>query len=296
MLTANDAEQKGAAVTSSADRHTQTISQVFDEAAADFDMSGIDFFTPLGERLAELGGAAPGEDVLDVGCGAGASLLPAAVRVGPSGSVTGIDLAGEMVSRLERVLLDRKITNARVLRMDGERPAFPDGSFDLVQAGFSVMHFSSAPRSLGRYPQLLRRGGRFCFSELVDSDGLPDLVPVEAFIELAPFFPNDMPNPRERGRTRWNENENSIRSSLSAQGFARVVVTEEVSEVEVGNGRRWNAWTMSTGLRQAWANVPPAELEAVRERTAAVIERRRDGQGRLRLPTRVRYVRCELEE
>ncbi|MCU1686724.1 MAG: methyltransferase [Amycolatopsis sp.] len=278
------------------DRHAETITRVFDDAAAEFDTSGLDFFTPLGKRLADLAGSGPGDRVLDVGCGMGSSLIPAAERVGPTGFVTGIDLAPEMARRLAAILLDRKVTNVRVLEMDGERPDFPDNSFEIIQAGFSVMHFSSAPASLSRYPRLLGRGGRFCYSELVDEDGLPDLVPREAFAELEPFFPTELPNPRERGLTPWNRSAESIRGALLTQGFARVNLTEETSEVDVGSGRRWNAWTMSTGLRQAWANVPTAELDAVQARTAALIEQKRDVRGRLLLPVRVRYVACETGE
>ncbi|MBB3053116.1 O-methyltransferase/aklanonic acid methyltransferase [Prauserella isguenensis] len=278
---------------SAKDQHTQTITRVFDDAAAEFDRSGVDFFTPLGMQLTKLAGAARGDRVLDVGCGMGSSLIPAAERVGPAGFVTGIDLSPAMVRRLNGLLAEHGMTNARATTMNGERPDFPERSFEVVQAGFSVMHFSSAPDCLGRYPRLLVPGGRFCYSELVDEDGLPDLVPRDAFAELAPFFPTDLPNPRERGIITWNQTPESTSEALRERGFTRVTVTEHESEVELGSGDRWNAWTMSTGLRQAWVNVPAHEVAAVRARTAAVIEQRRDAQGRLVLPVRVRYVLCE---
>ncbi|MFI5782577.1 class I SAM-dependent methyltransferase [Nocardia sp. NPDC051570] len=281
---------------SAEDRHVQVITRVFDEAASEFDASGIDFFTPFGERLADLADGRDGDRVLDVGCGMGSSLLPAAARVGPGGFVTGIDLSPAMVRRLSELLARRGVTNARVLQMDGTRPEFPECSFEVVQAGFSVMHFSSAPDCLARYPRLLRPGGRFCYSELVDDDGLPDLVPRDAFAELEPFFPRDLPNPRERGAATWNRTPQSTVAVLRERGFARVTVIDETSEVDIVSGSRWNAWTMSTGLRQAWANIPVGELGEVRARTARVIERRRDARGRLALPVRVRYVLCETGE
>ena len=42
--------------------------------------------------------AAPGERVLDVGCGPGATALPLAAAVGPSGHVTGIDISEPMLA------------------------------------------------------------------------------------------------------------------------------------------------------------------------------------------------------
>ena len=48
-----------------------------------------------------LGGILPGDRVLDVGCGAGVDALLAAVLVGDSGSVLGIDLTPEMVAKAD---------------------------------------------------------------------------------------------------------------------------------------------------------------------------------------------------
>ena len=50
-------------------------------------------------RVAQLVLLGPGGRVLDVGCGAGGALLPAARRVGPTGEAVGIDLAPGMVER-----------------------------------------------------------------------------------------------------------------------------------------------------------------------------------------------------
>src|ERR1700687_5914389 len=46
--------------------------------------------------------AASGERVLDVGCGPGATALPLAAAVGPTGQVTGIDIAEPMLGMLRQ--------------------------------------------------------------------------------------------------------------------------------------------------------------------------------------------------
>jgi len=49
-----------------------------------------------------LGPIHPGDAILDIGCGAGVDALIAALMVGPSGSVTGIDLVPEMLERAKK--------------------------------------------------------------------------------------------------------------------------------------------------------------------------------------------------
>ena len=63
-------------------------------AAADFyDASPLSFCDYFGCRTIELTSRPIGSRVLDVCCGAGASALPAAEAVGPTGNVVGVDLA-----------------------------------------------------------------------------------------------------------------------------------------------------------------------------------------------------------
>ncbi len=64
---------------------------VFDRAAATYDRVGVDLFGPIAERLVEELDPRPGKRLLDVGCGRGAVLLRAAARVGPSGTLDGVD-------------------------------------------------------------------------------------------------------------------------------------------------------------------------------------------------------------
>jgi ubiquinone/menaquinone biosynthesis C-methylase UbiE len=58
--------------------------------------------SPLGLRAIEALSPQIGEAVLDVGCGAGQSVLQLAERVGPRGRVTGVDIAPPLLEVARR--------------------------------------------------------------------------------------------------------------------------------------------------------------------------------------------------
>src|SRR5262245_12377842 len=120
---------------SSSDRKAR-VAGVFDRAAPTYDEVGVRFFEPAGADLVRAAELRRGDRVLDVGCGRGASLFPAAMTVAPEGAVVGIDLAPGMVAAVAEELQRRVLPHVTVGVGDAEAPEFPDRSFDAVLAGF----------------------------------------------------------------------------------------------------------------------------------------------------------------
>jgi SAM-dependent methyltransferase len=135
------------------------LAGVFGRAAATYD-TVIPFFTEFGRRLVDFADLQPGESVLDVGCGRGATLFPAAERVGREGRVVGVDLSEEMV-RLLRADIDRRgVGQAEVRRGDAQALDVTAGSFDVVVASF-VLHLLPEPdQGVASITAALRPGGR----------------------------------------------------------------------------------------------------------------------------------------
>src|SRR5436309_15146857 len=81
-------------------------------AAADFyDASPLHFWDYFGRRTIELVSLPIGSRVLDVCCGTGASALPAAEEVGPTGNVIGVDLAKELLKSARTKATQRRLGN-----------------------------------------------------------------------------------------------------------------------------------------------------------------------------------------
>ena len=80
----------------------------------------------------------PNSDVLDVGCGTGASALPAAQVVGPNGSVIGVDLAARLLDRARDKAKALGLSNVEFRCADMTSLGYPNGHFDTVVSVFSI--------------------------------------------------------------------------------------------------------------------------------------------------------------
>ncbi len=79
-----------------------------------------------------LGRLEPGLRVLDLGSGAGTDSLVAAQMVGPTGTVTGIDMTPEMLAKARAAAAEMGATNVEFVEAEAEHLPFPDESFDVV--------------------------------------------------------------------------------------------------------------------------------------------------------------------
>ncbi|MGH7277886.1 MAG: methyltransferase domain-containing protein [Candidatus Rokuibacteriota bacterium] len=121
-------------------------------------------------------GLRPGETVLDLGCGAGIDSLLAALVVGPTGAVFGLDMTPEMLDRARRNA--GALGVAHVEFREGFLEAIPldDASVDVV-LGNGVFNLSTRQsRALAETMRVLRPGGRAAIADLVITEALPEAV------------------------------------------------------------------------------------------------------------------------
>ena len=119
--------------------------------------------TYFGRRLVELMDIPKGAAVLDVGTGRGASLVPAAGRVGPNGNVIGIDVSENVINLTSERIKELGLTNARALVMNGLCMSFDNGIFDFVLGGFVITDLYEQDQGLTDINRVLKDEGRVGF-------------------------------------------------------------------------------------------------------------------------------------
>ncbi|NBW11088.1 MAG: class I SAM-dependent methyltransferase [Caulobacteraceae bacterium] len=88
--------------------------------------------------------------VLDVGCGAGATTLALAKRLGDGGTCTGLDVSEALVDLARRRAEAEGVAGARFVVGDGQRHDFGDARFDAVVSRFGVMFFDDPETAFAR--------------------------------------------------------------------------------------------------------------------------------------------------
>jgi len=166
-------------------KSNERLEGVFNRVAANFDSIGPKYFSYLGGELVEYSRVKEGTTLLDVACGKGASLFPAAHSVGENGQVIGVDFSKEMVKETQSLICVNGLRNAKVMQMDAEKLDFLDNSFDYVLCGLSTSFFSNSLIVMDEMYRVLKDEGRLGLStwKKKDNKGVLDKVYTKLFPE-----------------------------------------------------------------------------------------------------------------
>jgi arsenite methyltransferase len=130
-------------------------------------------FAGVGYHL-HLADLVPGESVLDLGSGSGMDSFLAALRVGDTGRVVGIDMTEEQRTKAERLRMAHAFDN--VTFVEGYAEALPvrAGSVDVVISN-GVINLAADKRLVfEEIARVLRPGGRMAISDIVSERQLSD--------------------------------------------------------------------------------------------------------------------------
>jgi SAM-dependent methyltransferase len=156
-------------------------------ALADLDAiprEAIDSFAGVGHYfdLAEL---EPGQTVVDLGSGSGTDAFVAALKVGPTGRVIGVDMTDEQLAKAERLRAAAGFAQVGFRKGYIESTGLADASCDAVISNGVVNLAPEKGRVFGEAARLLRRGGRLALADIVTDSQLPEGITCNATLWAA---------------------------------------------------------------------------------------------------------------
>jgi SAM-dependent methyltransferase len=114
---------------------------------------------PFSLAVLQQAGAKLGEHILDVGCGCGQTSLELAGRVGPQGSVIGLDISQPMLTRARERQKELAIANLEFIHADAQTYSFERERFDLIFSRFGVMFFDDPTAAFRNLRTAIRSNG-----------------------------------------------------------------------------------------------------------------------------------------
>ena len=248
------------------------LAGVFDRAAPTYDKVAGAYHDHFGERLVELTGVRPGDAVLDVACGRGAVLVPAAARVGPPG--------GPSASTCRRRWCASRVSGS-MRRAPSPSSASWTRNTSMFRTSRSrrccaASESSSCPiqRALAGFHRALIPGGSVGLSTWGAEDerwAWEDELLADVVVE-------------RRAMQRPFDRAGDLDALLRGAGFEDVVVHAEQHEVHLADADEWWAWKWSYSLRGILEQLPEVRLERLR---AEATERMAAMAGEAGLPLRL---------
>jgi ubiquinone/menaquinone biosynthesis C-methylase UbiE len=238
----------------------------YNAAADHFDDEALSLWAKYGRRTVDRIALRSDEAVLDVGCGTGASAIPAAEQVGPKGKVIAVDFAERLLDIARRKAASRNLKNVKFRHGDMENLGYPDQHFDAVICVFAIFFVPDVEKQISELWRMVRPNGQLAITTWGPRVWEPGSTGWwSAVKELRPDLHATF-NPWDR-----IANPAALRKLLTEAGIAEPAIVAEDGTQVLRSPEDW--WTMVLGSGYRWTvdQMEPEMAERLRNANLAWI-------------------------
>jgi ubiquinone/menaquinone biosynthesis C-methylase UbiE len=259
----------------SSTEYKSRLSEIFTRSSPIYDQIGPTFFSYFGNKLVQYADLQRGSSVLDIACGRGAVLFPAAEAVSDHGKVVGIDISPGMVERTQHEIHMRKLNNTYVFVMDAERLDFPNSEHDYVLCGLCLFFFPNLKGALEEYWRVLKPGGYIIastFKKQRDDDHSKEWDALyESFKDRIAEVPN--------AETENLNTSREIKSRFLEAGFINPEVILRKKTFYYADEKDWWETMWSHGYRSYLERIPSEDILEFRTRAYEIVRKKKTKRG-----------------
>ncbi len=241
--------------------------KVFNSASDYFDNPALSFWNVFGEKTINRLSLNEGDRVLDVCCGTGASAIPAAISVGSSGQVLGVDIAESLLKLARNKSEKQDLENIEFQYGDFENLGFPDESFDAIVCVFGIFFVPDMLNGIRELWRMIRPGGKLA----ITSWGKKVFEPANQVFWRS--IESERPDLYKQF-TPWDRISDSIslQALLEEGGVTQVDVFAEKVTHELKSPEDWWTMVLGGGLRGTIDQLDPSTKERIRHNNLQFLE------------------------
>ena len=240
-------------------------------AAATYDAASdhydeLSFWERFGRRTVERLNLAAGVQVLDVASGSGASALPAAAIVGPSGRLVGVDIAEELLAKARAKAVAHGLANAE-FRVSDFRDLPAAETFDAVVCVFAIFFVPDMAGALRALWEHVRPGGVLAITTCGPRFAEPANA---AFWNAVGVERPDL----VRGFHAWDriDSVETLSRLFTEAGIGSVEIVPESAAYAIENPDAWWTFVLGSGYRATVEALGPEAAVRVRTANLAAIQ------------------------
>lgn len=222
---------------------------------------------PFGDAALQRLELQPGDRVLDIGCGTGATTVQIGSLVEPT-KVVGVDVSSPMLAAARRRASAAGCANVEFRELDVQHSLLGVGEFDAAFSRFGVMFFTDPVRAFRRINESLVDGGRVGFVCFQSPPQNPFIV-VPVMIAAALLGLGGPPSPTEPGPFSFADPD-VVTGILHAAGFVDLAIEPGPTQADLGNAT--DLTQLATRLVEQNPGVAPTFVAATPERRAIIVD------------------------